>query len=263
VAGHDDVDVLQGGQQGEDGDRHRGVARERAERMRTRVGYRRPEPSPQHAVEHEGGDRDGGRRAEVRAGHAEAHGGEQDARGESPGRLQDDAQPRRAVGARGLQEPALEAQEQPQAARDGHGGRRPFLVHVQERGERPARQDGGARDDHGRGEDSGAPARDRGGELAAGPEPPQRPLPSRGGLQGEPGHEQDHAEVQQRGERAVAVRAEHPREDHRADHRHGVRGHGRGGEADRADRGRPPAREHREHGNAGTGGAGSALRAMI
>ena len=98
--------------------------------------------------------------------------GEQDARDEPAARLQHDAQPRRAIGARGLQEPALEAEEQPQAARDRHRGGRPFLVHVQQRRERRAGKHGRAGDTHGDGEQPRPPAREWSPTA-------RRPMPSR------------------------------------------------------------------------------------
>ena len=81
---------------------------------------------------------------------------------------------------------------------------------VGERLARDHRHDGDRRQ---RDEDVAAPARERAGELAAAAEPAERRLARRGDLQRRAGDEQDHGEVEQRGQRAVAVGAEDARED--------------------------------------------------
>ncbi len=118
--------------------------------------------------------RDRGQRAEVGAGDVEPGGDEHERQDEPAERLEEDAEPDLAVGAGRLQQPALEAQQQPQRAGDGHGGRRPLLVDVDHVGERLAREHRHDGDHRQRDEDVPAPARERARQLAAAAEPAQR-----------------------------------------------------------------------------------------
>ena len=67
------------------------------------------------------------------------------------------------------------------------------------------------------------PARERAGQLAAAAEPAERRLARRGHLQRRAEDEEDHGQVEQRGQRAVAVGAQQPREDDGEDDRDEVR----------------------------------------
>ena len=150
-----------------------------------------------------------------------------------PGRLEHDAEPDRPVRLRGLQQPALDAQQQPHRPRDRDGGRRDRLVDVEDRRERLAREQRDGGHEQRGGEQVAGPARERRGELAALPEAPERALARDHDLERRAGHEQDHAEVEHGRQRAVVVGAEQAREHDREHDGDRVRAHRRGGEADR------------------------------
>ena len=233
VLGHDHVDVLERGDERERDDRQRGAAGQTGQRVRARVERGRAEPAAQQPGERDRGDGQRGECAEVGAGDVEADADQHERQQQPPERLEQHAQPDFAVGARRLQQPALQAQQQPHHGGGRHRGGRPLLVDVDQVGEpgtREDRHDGDARE---RDEDVAAPARERAGELAAATEPAERGLARRDDLERRAGDEQDHGQVEQRGQRAVAVGAQQPREDDGEDDRDEVRPHRRGGEADR------------------------------
>ena len=240
MLGHDHVDVLERRDDGQDGDRERGVARDRAQRVLARAGRRRAEPAAQHVPDDRGGDRERGERADVgaRDAGAEADEGERDR--EPAQRLEHDAQPDRLVGAGGLQEAALQAQQQPHHAGHGDGGRGPLLLDVERRRERLAHDRGADGHDREHDQDVARPAPQRARQLAAAAEAAERALARRRDLERGAGDEQDDREVQQRRERAVAVGAQQPREDDGEDDRDEVGGHRGGREADRLRRSRGP-----------------------
>jgi hypothetical protein len=127
---------------------------------------------------------------------------------------------------------ALEREDQPQRRRRRHRRGGPLLVDVEERRERLAGEDGERGDDHEAGEQAAHPARQRGGQLPAVAEPPERAFAGGRHLERGPGDESDHGQVEQRGERAVVLGAQEAGEDDRERDRDDVRGHGRRGEAD-------------------------------
>ena len=116
------------------------LARELAQRVAPRVPRGRPEAPPQDDAERDGRRSRSEPGAQVGARDAEAEGDEQRAGGEAPQRLEHDRQADGPVRAGRLQQPALQAQHEPQPGRGDHGGGRPLLVDVEQGGERLARQ---------------------------------------------------------------------------------------------------------------------------